>query len=59
VALAYLDRAEDARRRVESLLSEEPKFTRAFAEKRLFYLKRPEQKALYMEGLERAGVPAG
>jgi TolB-like protein/Tfp pilus assembly protein PilF len=59
VALAFLGRAGTARRRVESLLSEEPNFTLAFAEKRLFYLKRPEQKALYLEGLEKAGVPAG
>ena len=58
VALAYLDRPGEARRMVERLLAEEPAFSRAFAEKKLFYLKRPEQLKLYLEGLDKAGVPA-
>ncbi|MFQ5566552.1 MAG: adenylate/guanylate cyclase domain-containing protein [Paracoccaceae bacterium] len=58
VALAYLDRPDEARRMVERLMAEEPAFSRAFAEKKLFYLKRPEQLKLYLEGLEKAGVPA-
>ncbi|MEE8453717.1 MAG: hypothetical protein V3R90_02970, partial [Limibaculum sp.] len=58
VALAYLDRPDEARRMVERLLAEEPAFSRAFAEKKLFYLKRPEQLKLYLEGLDKAGVPA-
>lgn len=58
VALAYLDRPEDAHGMVKRLRSERPSFTCAFARKKLFYLKRPEQLALYLEGLEKAGVPA-
>ena len=59
VALAYLDRLGEARRTVERLLAEQPAFSRVFAEKKLFYLKRPEQLKLYLEGLDKAGVPAG
>jgi hypothetical protein len=58
VALAHLDRPQEARRMAEQLRREEPKFTRDFARKKLFYLKRPEQLQLYLDGLERAGVPA-
>ncbi|MCH8952140.1 MAG: tetratricopeptide repeat protein [Proteobacteria bacterium] len=58
VALAYLDRPDEARRMVERLLAEQPAFSRAFAEKKLFYLKRPEQLKLYLGGLDKAGVPA-
>jgi tetratricopeptide (TPR) repeat protein len=57
VALNYLDRPKETRRMVERLLAEQPIFTRAFAEKKLFYLKRPEQLALYLDGLDQAGVP--
>ena len=59
VALAHLDRAEEAQLMVARLMSEQPAFTRAFAKRKLFYLKRPEQLALYLEGLEKAGVPSG
>ena len=58
VALAYLDRPDEARRSVENLLAENPAFTMAYAKKKLFYLKRPEQLKLYLDGLEMAGVPA-
>ena len=58
VALNYLDRPKETGRMVERLLAEQPAFTRAFAEKKLFYLKRPEQRALYLDGLDQAGVPA-
>lgn len=59
VALAYLDRPVEAKRMVERLLAEQPAFSRVFAEKRLFYLKRPEQLSLYLDGLDKAGVLAG
>jgi TolB-like protein len=59
VALAYLDRPDEGRRMVGRLLAEQPAFSRTFAEKKLFYLKRPEQLQLYLEGLDKAGVPAG
>ncbi|MGI9355070.1 MAG: tetratricopeptide repeat protein, partial [Rhizobiaceae bacterium] len=58
VALAYLNKLEEAQRMVERLLAERPEFTRAFAKKKLFYLKRPEQLQLYLEGLGKAGVSA-
>jgi adenylate cyclase len=58
VALAYLDREDEAARMAARLMAEQPNFTRAFAEKKLFFLKRPEQLALYLEGLEKAGIPA-
>lgn len=58
VALAYLGREDEAARMAARLMAEQPNFTRTFAEKRLFFLKRPEQLALYLEGLEKAGIPA-
>jgi TolB-like protein len=58
VALAHLGRHQEARRMAEQLRREEPKFSRDFARRKLFYLKRPEQLQLYLDGLEQAGVPA-
>ncbi|MDH3666562.1 MAG: adenylate/guanylate cyclase domain-containing protein [Paracoccaceae bacterium] len=58
VALAYLDQADQAARMAQRLRAERPEFSCAFARKKLFYLKRPEQLQLYLEGLEKAGVPA-
>lgn len=58
VALAYLDRMDEARTMAERLLKERPDFSRGFAEKKLFFLKREEQMALYLRGLEKAGIPA-
>ena len=57
VALAHLDRRNEAGRSVEKLLAEKPGFTTAFARRKLFYLKRPEQLKLYSDGLRMAGVP--
>lgn len=57
VALALLDRLDDARKAVDRLRAEKPEFSRRFARKKLFYLKRPEQIRRYLDGLERAGVP--
>ncbi len=57
VALAHLDRPRQAERAVARLLAEKPNFSYAFAEKKLFYIKRPEQLALYLDGLRKAGVP--
>ncbi|MCZ6454790.1 MAG: adenylate/guanylate cyclase domain-containing protein [Alphaproteobacteria bacterium] len=57
VALAYLERPKEADQAVARLLTENPKFSHAFAEKKLFYIKRPEQLALYLDGLRKAGVP--
>jgi TolB-like protein/Tfp pilus assembly protein PilF len=57
VALALLDRRDDARKTVDRLLEEKPEFSAMFARKKLFYLKRPEQVRLYLDGLKKAGVP--
>ncbi|WP_170481827.1 adenylate/guanylate cyclase domain-containing protein [Ruegeria arenilitoris] len=56
VALAYLDRIDEARQMKNRLLRERPDFSQKFAEKKLFFLKREEQMALYLEGLEKAGI---
>ena len=57
VALAYLDRPREAEQCVARLIAEKPDFTCAFAEKKLFFIKRPEQLTLYLDGLRKAGVP--
>lgn len=57
VALAHLDRADEAKRAVARLLAEKPGFSLGFAKRKLFYIKRPEQLALYLDGLRKAGVP--
>ena len=57
VALAYLERRDEARLTVEKLVAEKPGFTCEFAERKLFYLKRQDQLKLYMDGLRMAGVP--
>jgi TolB-like protein len=58
VALANLDRIDEARRAADQLRRECPWFTIETARTKLFYLKRPEQLAMYLAGLEKAGVPA-
>ncbi len=57
VALSCLDRREEAQQVIDRLLEEKPDFSVAFAEKKLFFLKLPEQLALYLDGLKTAGVP--
>ncbi len=57
VALAYLDRHDEAGGAVAKLLTEKPGFSCAFARQKLFYIKRSEQLALYLDGLRRAGLP--
>jgi tetratricopeptide (TPR) repeat protein len=56
VALAHLGRIEEARKMVRRLLTENPGFSTAFARRKLFYLKRPEQLKLYIDGLVLAGL---
>jgi len=58
VALAHLGRQYELDRMVNRLKVEQPNFTRVFAEKKLFYLKRADQLQLYLEGLDKAGIPA-
>ncbi|WP_160170950.1 winged helix-turn-helix domain-containing tetratricopeptide repeat protein [Lutibaculum baratangense] len=56
-ALGHLGEDEQARRAAESLFRKNPCFSQRFAEERLFYVKRPEQVELFLEGLRRVGVP--
>ena len=57
VALAALGRTADAKETVRRLVAAKPEFTRAFARKRLFYLRRADQLEFYVDGLAKAGVP--
>lgn len=55
-ALGHLGDEAKARSAAEDLLRIKPEFTVEFAREHLFYLKRPEQMAMYLEGLKKAGV---
>ena len=57
VALGYLGEREMAQAQVRQLLREQPQFSRAFARKKLFYLKDERQLNMYLDGLKLAGVP--
>ncbi len=57
VALALSGKQAKAEQTVPRLLQEQPEFTLKFAEERLFYIQRPEQLELYLDGLRKAGVP--
>jgi TolB-like protein len=56
VALAYLGRGAEARHALEAALAEQPELSIAFARKKMYFLKRPEQLAFYLQGLELAGA---
>lgn len=56
VALAHLDRLDEAVRVADQLTAAKPDFSLDFARRKLFYLKRKEQLAFYLEGLRRAGL---
>ncbi len=55
-ALAYLGREEDAARALAAAVAEQPELSVAFARRKLFYIKSPEQLEIYLEGLRRAGA---
>jgi TolB-like protein/DNA-binding winged helix-turn-helix (wHTH) protein len=57
-ALGHLERPEELVVAKRELLQRKPDFSCSFARKRLFYVKRPEQLELYVEGLHKAGMPA-
>ena len=57
VALAHLGQSAQASDIVAQLLAAKAEFTCAFARRKLFYIKRPEQLELYLDGLRKAGVP--
>ncbi len=56
-ALGHLGDAKQAESAVKELLHVKPEFSRAFAKEHLFYIKRADQMAVYLTGLEKAGVP--
>lgn len=57
VALAHLGELESAQEQVIRLLREQPRFSRTFARKKLFYIKDEGQLGIYLDGLKLAGVP--
>ena len=59
VALSHQDRPEATQTALEQLLTHKPGFTCAAARNRLFYIKRPDQLSLYLDGLRAAGLPEG
>lgn len=56
-ALGHLGARQESRVTAARLLAERPGFTRRFAQERLFYLRKPAQMNLFLEGLRRAGIP--
>lgn len=59
VALAFLERFTEANAACSRLLTVEPRFSMAFATRKLFYIRDSGQRELYLKGLALAGVPAG
>jgi TolB-like protein len=57
VALAGLDRLDEARRALAAARAEQPALSISFARRKLYYIKQPEQLARYLEGLALAGAP--
>jgi TolB-like protein len=57
-ALGHLQGAQELRSAVTELLQRSPGFSQGFARKRLFYVKKPFQLDVYIEGLRKAGIPA-
>jgi TolB-like protein/class 3 adenylate cyclase len=56
-ALGQIGDAGPAKKAVDSLLRIKPAFTVCFAKEHLFYLKREDQLACYLDGLRKAGIP--
>lgn len=56
VALAYLGRGPEAKRALDAAVAEQPELSIDFARKKMYFLKRPEQLAFYLDGLKRAGL---
>jgi adenylate cyclase len=58
-ALGHLRRPDELNKALVELRQMNPDFTCKFAKERLFYLKDPNQIAVYIDGLRQAGVPHG
>ena len=59
VALSHQNRPDATQAALDKLLVRKPDFTCAAARNRLFYIKRPDQLTLYIDGLRAAGLPEG
>ncbi|HET9762424.1 MAG TPA: tetratricopeptide repeat protein, partial [Casimicrobiaceae bacterium] len=57
VALAHEGKVSEVKAAVAELLQRKPDFSRTMAERRLFYIKHAKQRALYIDGLRKAGLP--
>jgi hypothetical protein len=53
----HLQKWDEIQAAVGQLLEVKPEFNLAFARRRLFYVKNPDQLAVYLDGLEKAGIP--
>ncbi|WP_119304309.1 winged helix-turn-helix domain-containing protein [Dongia deserti] len=56
-ALGHLGDERQAETALKELIQVKPEFSIGFAKEHLFYVKRPDQIEIYMEGLRKAGVP--
>lgn len=56
VALAYLGRQPEAKHALAAAIVEQPDLSIEFARRKMYFLKRPEQLAFYLDGLKRAGA---
>lgn len=56
VALAYLGRLDEANQSLHKAREQAVNFSLAFAEEKMFYLKKQDQIDMYLEGLKRAGI---
>jgi len=56
VALAKLNRLDEAQKTAIKLKQQNPDFSIAFAKEKLFYLKQQDQIDLYLDGLRLAGI---
>jgi TolB-like protein/class 3 adenylate cyclase/Tfp pilus assembly protein PilF len=55
-ALGHLGDQPAAQAALKELIAIKPAFTLDFAKERLFYIKRPDQMEMYLDGLRKAGV---
>jgi TolB-like protein/Tfp pilus assembly protein PilF len=58
-ALGHLECPDDLEATVNELLQRNPRFSCRNARRRLFYIKKPDQLKVYIDGLRKAGIPEG
>jgi adenylate cyclase len=51
-----LGRLDEAGGATADLRRQQPKFSLSLAKKKLYFIKRPEQLKLYLDGLRKAGI---